>query len=61
MVQEQKQKYRSRKRIENTEINPYIYPWSPNLQQRRQQYTMDKRQVSSISGAVKTEELHVKE
>ena len=34
---------------------------SINLQQGRQEYTMEKRQVSSASGAEITGQLHVKE
>ena len=34
---------------------------SDNQQQRGQEYTVEKRQSSSISGARKTGELHVKE
>jgi len=36
------------------------YPWSINLQQRRQEYKMgEKKTVSSASGAGKTGKLHV--
>ena len=46
-------------RIERPEINP-THSWSVNVWQRRQEYTMGKT-VSSISGAGKTGQLHVKE
>ena len=38
-----------------------MHLWSPNLWQRRQEYTMEKKTISSISGAGKTGQLHVKE
>ena len=40
--------------------NKPTHLWSINLQQGRQEYTMGYR-VSSISGAGKTGQLHVKE
>ena len=46
-------------RTERPEINP-THSWSGNLWQRRQEYTM-RQTVSSISGAGKTGQLHVKE
>ena len=40
--------------------NKATHLWSINLQQRRQEYMMEKI-VSAISGAGKTGQLHVKE
>ena len=59
MVPAQKQKYRSMvqdrmPRAKSTHI------WAPNLRQRRQEYTREKRQPLQISGAGKTGQLHVK-
>ena len=31
-------------KIESLEINPHSYVWTPYLLQRRQEYTMEKRQ-----------------
>ena len=54
----QKQKYRSMKQDRNPrKKHPQL--WSTNLQQRRQEYTVEKT-VSSINGAEKIG-LHVKE
>ena len=39
--------------------NKPIHLWSINLQKRRQEYIMGKRQVSSKNGAGKTGQLHV--
>ena len=47
-------------KIENPEINPPMYVQSVNLKQRRQIYTMGNK-ISSIIGAVKTRQQHVKE
>ena len=44
--------------------SPGIKPthlWSPNLWQRRQEYTMAKRQSLSIIGTGKTRQLHIKD
>ena len=35
-----------------------MHPWSTNLQQKRQEYTMEKK-ISSISGAGRPGQLHV--
>ena len=40
--------------------NKPTYPWSVNLWQRKQEYTVEKT-VSSVSGAGKTRQPHVKE
>ena len=37
-----------------------MHPWSPNLWQRRQEYTI-KKTISSINGAEKSGQLHIKE
>ena len=57
MVLAQKQKYRSMVQDRMPRDKPYI--WAPNLRQRRQEPTMEKRQPS-VSGAGKTGQLHVK-
>ena len=59
MVLAQKQKYRSRNRIESPEINPCTY-FTLSLIKEARIYTGEKT-VSSISGAAKTGQLHVKE
>ena len=59
MVLAQKQKHRSMKQDTKSRGKP-THLWSTNLWQRRQGYTMEKRQ-SSINGAGKTGQLHVKE
>ena len=43
-------------KIESPEINPHTYQ-SVNLQQRRQEYTMEKK-VSVVSVVGKTRQLH---
>jgi len=55
----QKQKYRPMEQ-ETPEINPHSY-WVPYFWQRRQEYTMGAKTASSISGALKTVQLHAKE
>jgi len=45
-------------RIVSLEINPH--QWTINLWQRRQKYTVEKKMASSISGAGKTRQQHVK-
>ena len=55
MVLAQKQTHRSMEQ----DRKPRNKTTSINLQQRRQEYTMEKRQL--ISGAGKTGQLHVKE
>ena len=60
MVLAQKQKYRPMEQDRKPRDKP-THLWSTNLWQRRQGYTMEKRKVSSISGAGKTGQLHVKE
>ena len=68
----QKQKYRSMEQdlygIYTGSMEPDRKPtderiqlWSPNLSQKQQQYTVEQKRVSSISGAGKTGQLHVKE
>jgi len=46
--------------LPDPEINPPMDVQSVNLKQRRQIYTMGNK-ISSISDAVKTRQLHVKE
>ena len=41
--------------------NKLMHLWSINPQQKRQEYTMEKKTVFSISGAGKTGQLHVKD
>ena len=41
--------------------NKPTHLWPINLPQRRLEYTMEKRQVSSISGVGKSGQLHIKE
>ena len=53
------QKYRSMEQ-DRRPRNKCTHLWSMNLQQRRQEYPMEKR-VPSISGDGKTGQLHVKE
>ena len=61
MVLAQKQTYRSMEKHREPRNKP-THLWSINLRQRRQEYTMEKRQlISSISGAGKIGQLHVKE
>ena len=59
MVLAQKQKYRSRNRIESPEINPRNMVTLFLIKEARI-YNREKT-ASSISGAVKTGQLHVKE
>ena len=59
MVLAQKQKYRSMEQNRKPRDKP-MHLWSTNLWQRRQKYTMEKRQ-SPVNGAGKTGQLHVKE
>ena len=59
MLLAQKQTHRSMEQDRELRNKP-TYLWSINLQQRWQEYTMEKT-VSSISGARKTAQLHVKE
>ena len=58
MVLTQKQKYRSMEQDRKSRDKP-MHLWSPNLWQSRQEYNGEKA-VSSISGAEKTGQLHVK-
>ena len=60
VVLAQKQKYRSVEQDRKPRDKP-MHLWSTNLWQRSQGHTMDKRPVSSISGAGKTGQLHVKD
>lgn len=48
---------RSMKQHKEPRIKP-MHPWSINLQQKRQEYTMEKK-ISSISGAGRPGQLHV--
>ena len=59
MVLAQKQKYRSVVQDRKPRDKP-THLWSPNLWQKRQEYSGDKT-ASSINGAGKTGQLHVKE
>ena len=61
MVVAQKQKCIRSMEQDRKPRNKSTHVWSINLRQRRQEYTMEKRQVSSISGAGKSGQLHVKE
>ena len=60
MVLAQKQTYRAMEQDREPRNKP-MHLWSINLRQRRPEYTMEKRQNSSISNAGKTGQLHVKE
>ena len=60
MVLAQKQKYRSMVQDRMPRDKP-THIWAPNLRQRRQEHTMEKKTASSISGVGKTGQLHVKE
>ena len=57
MVLAQKHTYRSVEQDREPRDKP-THPWSINLWQRRQEYTIEKT-ASSISGAGKTGQLHV--
>ena len=59
MVLAQKQKYRSMEQ-DRKPRDKTRHLWAPYLWQRKQEYTMEET-VSSVSGAGKTEQLHVKE
>ena len=59
MVLAHKQNYRSMEQEDRKVKNKFMHLWSIHLQQRRQDYTMEKR-VSSINGAGETGQLHVK-
>ena len=60
MVLSQKQTHRSMEQNREPKNKPtHLCPM--NLQQRRQEYTMGKKTVSSINGTGKTGQLHVKE
>ena len=59
MVLVQKQKYRSMEKDRKLR-NKAMHLWVPYFWQRRQEYTMGQR-ASSINGAGKTGQLHVKE
>ena len=52
MVLAQKQKHRSMEQDREPQHKP-THLWSINLQQRKQEYTMEKKIVSSLSGAGK--------
>ena len=51
------QQYKSMEQDRKPKNKP-MHTWSFNLQQRKQDYTMEERQVSSINGAGKTGQLH---
>ena len=60
MVLAQKQKYRSieqDRKLRNKPMNLSV----PYFRQRKQEYTMGAKTASSINGAGKTGQLHVKE
>ena len=59
MAMAQKQKYRSMEQDRKPRNKP-MHLWVPYFWQRRQEYTMGQR-ASSINGAGKTGQLHVKE
>ena len=59
MVLAQKQTQKSMEQDRVPRSKP-VHLWSVNLQQRGQEYTMEKT-VSSISGVGKTGQIHVKE
>ena len=60
MVLAQRQKYRSMEQNRKP-IDKSTYLWIPYLQQRRQEYTMEKKAISLTSGAGKTGQPLVKE
>ena len=41
--------------------NKYMHLWTFNLQQRKEEYIMEKKTVSSMSSVGKSEQLYVKE
>jgi len=41
--------------------NKYTHLWTFNLQQRKEEYIMEKKTVSSMSSVGKSEQLYVKE
>ena len=60
MVPAQKQTYRSTEQNRKPR-NKTTHLWSINLQQRRQEYTIEKGLVSSITGTQKTGYPYAKE
>ena len=60
MVLIQKQKYRPMEQDRKTRPKP-MHLWVPYFSQRRQEYTTGTKTASSINGAGKTEQPHVKE
>ena len=60
MVLAQKQKYRPMEQDRKPRNKP-MHLWVPYFWQRRQEYTMRAKTASSINGAGKTGQLHVKE
>ena len=60
MLLAQRRKYRSMEQNRKPR-NKSIYLWTPYLQQRRQDYTMQKKTTSLVSGAGKTGQPRVKE
>ena len=60
MVLAQKQTHRSMEQNREPQ-NKSMHMWSINLQQKRQEYFMEEKTVSSTNSAGKTGQLHVKE
>ena len=60
MVLDPKQKYRPMEQDRKPRDKP-THLWVAYFQQKRQDYTIEKKIVSSISGAGKMGQLHVKE
>ena len=60
MVLAQRQKYRSMEQSRKPRVKSMSL-WTPYLQQRRQEYTMEKKRTSLTSGAGKTGQPLVKE
>ena len=60
VVLAQRQKHRSMEQNRKPR-DKSMHLWTPYLRQRRQEYTMGKRQISSTSGAGKTGQPLVKE
>ena len=60
MVLAQKQKYRPMEQDRKSRNKP-MHLWLPYFWQRRQEYTTGTKTASSINGAGKTGQLHVKE
>ena len=56
----QEQKYRPMEQDRKSRNKP-MHLWVPYFSQRKQEYTMGAKTASSINGAGKTGQLHVKE